>query len=86
MTAARPARRPDRAGLDPVGNGGYLAAVAGVGIRVVLLPRLPREPSRPRIAVWRKPERLGVEAVPVDARTREQVAGMPVARLSPEQA
>jgi hypothetical protein len=41
---------------------------------------MPREPSRPRIAVWRKLERLGVArlgdglvALPADARTREQL-------------
>jgi hypothetical protein len=46
---------------------------------VLLSYRLPREPSRPRIAVWRKLERLGVArlgdglvALPEDARTREQ--------------
>ena len=47
---------------------------------VLLVYRLPREPSRPRIAVWRKLERLGVArlgdglvALPADARTREHV-------------
>jgi hypothetical protein len=47
---------------------------------VLLSYRLPREPSRPRIAVWRKLERLGVArlgdglvALPADARTREQL-------------
>lgn len=42
--------------------------------------RLPREPSTPRIAVWRKLKRLGVEqigdglvALPDDARTREHL-------------
>ncbi|MEU4693879.1 Chromate resistance protein ChrB [Actinoplanes sp. NPDC023714] len=46
---------------------------------VLLAYRIPREPSRPRIAVWRKLERLGVArlgdglvALPADARTREQ--------------
>lgn len=45
---------------------------------VLLAYRMPREPSRPRIAVWRKLERLGVArlgdglvALPADARTRE---------------
>jgi hypothetical protein len=49
------------------------------GSWVLLVYRLPREPSRPRIAVWRKLERLGVArlgdgvvALPADARTREQ--------------
>ena len=42
--------------------------------------RVPREPSRPRIAVWRALERLGVArlgdglvALPADARAREQL-------------
>ncbi|OLT12925.1 chromate resistance protein [Pseudonocardia sp. CNS-139] len=42
--------------------------------------RVPREPSTPRIAVWRKLKRLGVAqvgdglvALPADARTREQL-------------
>lgn len=47
---------------------------------VFLAYRLPREPSTPRIAVWRKLRRLGVAqvvdglvALPLDARTREQL-------------
>jgi len=47
---------------------------------VLLSYRLPREPSTPRITVWRKLKRLGVAqlgdglvALPADARTREQV-------------
>jgi len=50
------------------------------GTWVLLAYRMPREPSRPRIAVWRKLERLGVArlgdglvALPADARTREQL-------------
>lgn len=46
----------------------------------MLCYRLPREPSTPRITVWRKLKRLGVAqlndglvALPADARTREQV-------------
>ncbi|WP_202637714.1 Chromate resistance protein ChrB [Bailinhaonella thermotolerans] len=46
---------------------------------VLLAYRIPRTPSSPRIAVWRKLERLGVArlgdglvALPADARTREQ--------------
>ena len=46
---------------------------------MLLAYRLPREPSNPRVAVWRKLERLGVArlgdglvALPADARTREQ--------------
>lgn len=47
---------------------------------VLLAYRLPREPSTPRIAVWRQLRRLGVGqiadglvALPHDARTREQL-------------
>jgi len=47
---------------------------------VLLSYRLPREPSTPRIATWRKLKRLGVAqlndglvALPDDARTREQL-------------
>jgi hypothetical protein len=47
---------------------------------VLLSYRMPREPSTPRIAVWRKLKRLGVAqisdglvALPADARTREQL-------------
>ena len=47
---------------------------------VLLAYRLPREPSTPRITVWRQLRRLGViqisdglVAVPLDARTREQI-------------
>lgn len=51
------------------------------GIRWVLLAyRLPREPSTPRIAVWRRLRRLGVAqvadgvvALPLDLRNREQL-------------
>src|SRR5262245_28543744 len=46
---------------------------------VFLAYRLPREPSTPRITVWRKLRRLGVAqlldglvALPADARTKEQ--------------
>jgi DNA-binding transcriptional regulator PaaX len=47
---------------------------------VLLSYRMPREPSTPRIAVWRKLKRLGVAqladgviALPADARTREHL-------------
>lgn len=47
---------------------------------VQLAYRLPREPSTPRIAVWRKLKRLGVAqlldglvALPFDSRNREQL-------------
>src|SRR5829696_7043225 len=48
---------------------------------VLLCYRMPREPSTPRIAVWRSLKRLGVEqiadgvvALPADARTIEQLS------------
>lgn len=51
---------------------------AATGSWVLLSYRLPREPSTPRITVWRKLKRLGVAqlgdglvALPADARTRE---------------
>ncbi len=52
----------------------------GPGVWVWLVYRLPREPSTPRITVWRKLKRLGVAqiadgviALPADARTREHL-------------
>jgi len=49
------------------------------GAWVLLMYRLPREPSTPRIALWRALRRLGavqlldgLVALPADARTREQ--------------
>jgi len=49
------------------------------GAWVLLMYRLPREPSTPRIALWRTLRRLGAAqlldglvALPADARTREQ--------------
>src|SRR3954470_19524705 len=57
-----------------------MAGTGGAGRWVLLAYRMPREPSRPRIAVWRALERLGVArlgdglvALPADARTREQL-------------
>jgi hypothetical protein len=59
---------------------GLAAPKTGPGQWAILLYRLPREPSTPRIAVWRKLKRLGVAqltdglvALPADARTREQL-------------
>ena len=50
----------------------------GPGRWVLLAYRLPREPSTPRIALWRQLKRLGVVqltdglvALPLDSRTRE---------------
>jgi hypothetical protein len=47
---------------------------------VLLSYRIPREPSTPRIAVWRQLRRLGalqigdgVAALPLDKRTREHM-------------
>ena len=47
---------------------------------VLLAYRLPRDPSAPRLAVWRKLKRLGVAqladglvALPLDSRNREQL-------------
>src|SRR5512142_2043115 len=52
----------------------------GLGLWVLLSYRVPREPSAPRIAIWRKLRRLGVGqlgdglvALPADARTQEQL-------------
>jgi DNA-binding transcriptional regulator PaaX len=52
----------------------------GTGNWVLLSYRMPREPSTPRITIWRKLKRLGVAqlsdgliALPADARTREQL-------------
>ena len=51
-----------------------------MGEWVLLSYRIPREPSTPRIAVWRRLKRCGVAqlgdglvALPADARTREQL-------------
>lgn len=56
------------------------SAIPEPGRWVLLAYRMPREPSTPRITVWRKLERLGVArlgdglvALPADARTREQI-------------
>src|SRR5438876_4996808 len=55
--------------------------MTGRGRRWVLLTfRLPREPSTPRISVWRKLRRLGAAqlqdgliTLPLDSRNREQM-------------
>jgi hypothetical protein len=55
-------------------------SAGGTAEWVLLSYRMPREPSTPRIAVWRKLKQLGVAqigdgvvALPADARTREQL-------------
>ncbi len=55
-------------------------ALSASGEWVLLAYRLPREPSTPRIALWRKLRRLGavqlvdgLVALPATARTREQL-------------
>jgi hypothetical protein len=57
-----------------------LAGMAGSVEWLLLAYRMPREPSTPRIAVWRKLARLGVAklgdglvALPADARLRERL-------------
>jgi len=57
-----------------------VAGGSGPSEWVLLCYRLPREPSRPRIALWRRLKRLGAAqlgdglvALPADARTREQL-------------
>src|SRR5713226_5236220 len=61
-------------------GGGLTRPGDGPGLWVLLSYRVPREPSSPRIAIWRKLKRLGVAqisdglvALPADARTREQL-------------
>ncbi len=56
------------------------AGVRGVGRWLILIYHLPRDPSRHRVAVWRKLKALGalylqdgVAALPEDAVTREQL-------------
>ncbi len=59
---------------------GGVPGPSGPGMWVMLSYRLPREPSTPRITIWRKLKRLGVAqigdgvvALPTDARTREHL-------------
>ena len=54
--------------------------MARPGDWVLLAYRIPREPSAPRLAVWRRLKRLGVAqlqdglvALPLDSRNREQL-------------
>lgn len=77
--------RPSKASPDAQAPGrgpAYHASgrpVSGL-VWVLLSYRVPREPSTPRIAVWRTLKRLGAAqlgdglvALPADARTREQL-------------
>src|SRR5215469_8399472 len=64
----------------PAGGAAVTAAPGAPGEWVLLSYRMPREPSTPRIAVWRKLRRLGVAqisdglvALPAGPRTREQL-------------
>lgn len=67
----------------PSRAGGKISEVSGAGERtrwLILVYRLPREPSRPRVAAWRKLKTLGAvylqdgaAALPEDAVTREQL-------------
>jgi hypothetical protein len=57
-----------------------MTAVDGSGEWVFLTYSLPRDPSAPRLALWRKLRRLGAAqladglvCLPADARTREQL-------------
>ena len=57
-----------------------MASTDGSGEWVFLTYSLPRDPSAPRLALWRKLRRLGVAqladglvSLPADARTREQL-------------
>ena len=57
-----------------------MSVASGLTAWVLLAYRLPREPSTPRSALWRKLRRLGaaqlldgLAALPLDARTREQL-------------
>jgi hypothetical protein len=59
---------------------GVVVVPTGPGEWVLLVYRVPREPSTPRIAIWRKLKQLGVAQIgdglvglPADARTREQL-------------
>src|SRR5947208_821032 len=76
-----PSRSLPTPGYSSRCNHGYTTPMTGqMGTWVLLGYRLPREPSTPRITVWRKLKRLGVVqlsdgmvALPADARTREHL-------------
>ncbi len=61
-----------------------IAREAGTGEWVLLSYRLPREPSTPRIGIWRKIKRLGVAyladglvALPADGAPASTWSGSP---------
>src|SRR5918911_2473245 len=66
--------------MPMMADGGVSRVPVDDGRWVLLSYRMPREPSTPRIAVWRKLKRLGVAqlldglvALPLDPRNREQL-------------
>lgn len=66
--------------VSKVGQVNSSAGRSRAGQWVLLSYRLPREPSTPRITIWRKLKRLGVAQIsdgvvglPADARTREHI-------------
>ena len=57
-----------------------MVTISGARDWLLLMHRIPREPSAPRVAVWRKLKRLGALmlhdaawVLPADDRTREQL-------------
>src|SRR5213080_3282008 len=69
-----------RRAMQPGLHGSRYARLVAVGQWVLLAYRLPRDPSTPRIALWRTLRRLGAAqlldglvALPADSRTREQL-------------
>src|SRR5215208_6253324 len=91
LTCRAAKRLPPIAALAPPRTGrlcnrGYTTVMARPvdhACWVLLAYRLPREPSAPRLAVWRKLKRLGAAqlvdglvALPLDSRNRAQLAWM----------
>jgi uncharacterized protein YdbL (DUF1318 family) len=80
--AARLGEFDQKSGIEIECNHGYTDMVGyhtAAGEWVLLSYRLPREPSTPRITLWRKLRKLGVAqladgvvALPADSRTHEQ--------------
>src|SRR2546430_16854738 len=79
----------------PIGNGdASMGPMNGPGRWVLLAYQLPREPSTPRVSIWRKLRRLGVAqlmdglvALPHSARNQERLewldAEIPAATSGP---